>query len=70
MQTIALTITGGRLSDEMTTMRDWLDRNRHQPTRFDCERNGETVTVSVTFTDEAAATEFASRFGGSRAPAP
>lgn len=70
MQTIAVTVAGNRLSDEMTTMRDWLDRHRHQPTRFDCERNGETVTVSVTFTEEAAASAFGSRFGGSRAPAP
>lgn len=70
MPTITLTVLGENLSDEMTAMRDWLDRNQHQPTRFDCDRNGQTVIVSVAFGEEAAATAFASRFGGYRAPAP
>ena len=69
MPTITVTLPGEKLSDEMTAMRDWLDRNQHQPTRFDCDRNGQTVIVSVAFGEEAAATAFASRFGGSRAPA-
>src|SRR5689334_13240881 len=70
MPTITLTVLGENLSDEMTAMRDWLDRNQHQPTRFDCDRNGQTVIVSVAFGEEAAAIAFASRFGGYRAPAP
>jgi hypothetical protein len=70
MPTITVALLGEQLTDEMTAMRDWLDRNQHQPTRFDCDRNGETVIVSVAFTDEAAATAFAGRFGGYRAPAP
>jgi hypothetical protein len=69
MLTITLTVMGEKLSDEMTAMRDWLDRNKHQPTRFDCDRNGEMVIVSVAFLEEKAATAFASRFGGHRAPA-
>lgn len=69
MPTITVTLPGEKLSDEMTAMRDWLDRNQHQPTRFDCDRNGQTVIVSVAFGEEAAAAAFASRFGGSRAPA-
>jgi hypothetical protein len=68
--TITLTVLGENLSDEMTAMRDWLDRNQHQPMRFDCDRDGETVIVSVAFAEEAAATAFAGRFGGSRAPVP
>jgi len=70
MLTITLTVMGENLSDEMTAMRDWLDRNQHQPMRFDCDRNGETVIVSVAFSEEEAAAAFASRFGSYRAPAP
>ena len=70
MLTITLSVMGDKLSDEMTAMGEWLDRNRHQPTRFECDRNGETVIVSVAFLEKKAATAFASRFGGYRAPAP
>ena len=70
MPTITVVVLRERFTDEMIAMRDWLDRNQHQPTRFDCDRNGDTVIVSAAFSEERAATAFASRFGGSKAAAP
>jgi len=40
---------------EMVAMRAWLDRNRYEPTRFDCNQTGRQIIVSVNFGTDAAA---------------
>ena len=45
-------------------MRGWLDRNRYEATRFDCDQDGDVVVLSVAFTVEVAAEAFAMHFDG------
>jgi len=48
----------------MVVMREWLDFNRCEPSRFDCGRNGTEVVLFVGFSTGVAAEGFARRFGG------
>jgi len=48
----------------MVVMREWLDFNRCEPSRFDCGRNGTEVVLFVGFSAGVAAEGFARRFGG------
>ena len=52
------------LKERMSTMREWLDRNRYEPIAFRyLSRTGVTI-CRVDFTNEAAAGAFAQAFGG------
>jgi hypothetical protein len=64
MRTIKVRLRATDLSREMVAMRGWLDIHRYQPTRFDCNQNGDDIVLSVDFSMNAAAEAFAKRFGG------
>ena len=64
MRTVKVRLNAADLSDQMIVMRGWLDRNRYEATRFDCDQDGDVVVLSVDFTVEVAAEAFAMRFDG------
>ena len=64
MRTVKVRLNAADLSDQMIVMRGWLDRNRYEATRFDCDQHGDVVVLSVDFTVEVAAEAFAMRFDG------
>jgi hypothetical protein len=52
----------------MAAMREWLDSNRYEPAKFDCNHDGVDVVLSVEFMLDEAAKAFARRFGGKDGP--
>ena len=64
MRTVKVRLNAAELSDQMIVMREWLDRNRYEAKRFDCDQHGDVVVLSVDFTVEVAAEAFAMRFEG------
>ena len=64
MRTVKVRLNAAELSDQMIVMREWLDRNRYEAKRFDCDQHGDVVVLSVDFTVEVAAEAFAMRFDG------
>ena len=69
MRTVIMRLPAADLSGEMVAMRGWLDSNRYELTRFDCDQNGDDIIVSVDFSMDAAAAAFAKRFDGPRVTA-
>ncbi len=63
MRTISLRMHSRDLVGAMTTMRDWLDKNRYDPASFICERDGGSVVVHVGFRADDQAQAFFLRFG-------
>jgi hypothetical protein len=39
MRSVTVRVQAEDLAREMIAMRGWLDRNRYEPTRFDCNQN-------------------------------
>jgi hypothetical protein len=68
MQTVTIRVYTIDLSRDMVAMRRWLDRNGHEPARFDCDTRGDEVVLSVDFRSGAAAEAFAQRFDGESGP--
>jgi hypothetical protein len=68
MRTVTIRMHTIDLSREMVAMRGWLDRNGHEPARFDCDTRGGEVVLSVDFRSGAAAEAFAQRFDGEGGP--
>jgi hypothetical protein len=64
MRSVTLRVLARDLAREMVLMREWLDLNRCEPTRFDCGKNGAEVVLFVDFSSGIAAAGFARRFGG------
>jgi hypothetical protein len=64
MRTVKVRLNAADLSDEMIVMRGWLDRNRYEATRFECDQDGDVAVLSVDFAVEAIASAFAKRFDG------
>ena len=62
MRTIKIRMLAVDLSREMAAMREWLDRNSCEPTRFKYDQDEDAVVVSIDFPTDAAAQAFASRF--------
>jgi hypothetical protein len=46
----------------MAAMREWLDRNGYEATRFDCAQDGCEVALSLDFTSDHAAEAFEKEF--------
>jgi hypothetical protein len=70
MRSVTVRVLARDLAREMVLMREWLDLNRCEPTRFDCGKNGTEVVLFVDFSSGIVAEGFARRFGGeSGAPA-
>jgi hypothetical protein len=68
VRTIKLRLTAGGLSRKMAEMREWLDSNGYEPSRFSCDQEQDIVVVSVDFMSDAAAEAFARRFYGDTGP--
>ena len=64
MRSITVWISAAEFSATMTAIGDWLDVNRHEPTRYKYDQNKHTVLVTVDFPAEVAAEAFAMRFDG------
>jgi hypothetical protein len=64
MRSVTVRVLAADLAREMLAMRRWLDRNRYEPTRFDCNQDGSQIILSVGFPTDAAATAFAQCFDG------
>lgn len=63
MRSVTVRVLARDLAREMVLMREWLDLNRCEPTRFDCGKNGAEVVLFVDFSSGIAAVGFARRFG-------
>jgi hypothetical protein len=67
MRSVTVRVPAADLAREMVLMREWLDLNQCDPTRFDCGKNGAEVVLFVAFSSDIAAEGFARRFGGESA---
>jgi hypothetical protein len=63
MRGVTVRVLAADLAREMVAMREWLDLNQCEPTRFDCDTNGAEVVLFVGFSTSVAAAGFARRFG-------
>jgi hypothetical protein len=70
MRTVTVQLRAADFSRAMVAMREWLDRNGYEATRFKYDQHEDAVVVSVDFTGEVAAEAFARRFDGFRQPSP
>jgi hypothetical protein len=70
VRTIKVRLCAEDLSREMAAMREWLDYNSYEPRRFNCDKDRDTVVLSVDFMVDAAADAFAVRFDGKIEPSP
>jgi hypothetical protein len=68
MRIVKIRFPAADLSREMAAMREWLDSNRYEPAKFDCDHDGVDVVLSVQFMLDEAAKAFAKRFGGKDGP--
>jgi hypothetical protein len=64
MRTATVRLRVADLSREMAAMREWLDRNRHEPVKFTYDQLRDAVVVSVDFLKAEDAEEFARHFTG------
>jgi hypothetical protein len=62
MRSVTVRVLARDLARKMVLMREWLDLNRCELTRFDCGKNGEEVVLFVAFSSGLAADGFARRF--------
>ena len=68
MRIVKVRFPAADLSREMAAMREWLDSNRYEPAKFDCDHDGVDVVLSVKFMLDVAANAFAKRFGVKHGP--
>jgi hypothetical protein len=66
MVTVRLPAAG--FSAALAAMREWLDRNRYEPTKFNYDQDDEAVVLSVEFPNDQEAEAFAGRFDRKEPP--
>ena len=64
MRSVTVRICAAEFSATMTEIGEWLDANRHKPTRYKYDHTNDAVLVTVDFPAAVAADAFAMRFGG------
>jgi hypothetical protein len=64
MRSVTIWIPAVEFSGTMTAIAEWLDDNRHKPTRYKYDHNEDAVLVTLDFPAEVAAEAFAARFDG------
>jgi hypothetical protein len=64
MRTVTIRLSGEDFPTAIVAMRDWLDKNRCEPSGYRYDQTEEAVVMSVDFADHAEAKAFAKRFGG------
>jgi hypothetical protein len=52
MRTVTVRLPAAGFSAAMADMREWLDRNRFEPTKFKYEQHNEAVALSVDFLND------------------
>jgi hypothetical protein len=62
MRSVTVQIRAAEFSATMSEIGEWLDANRHKPTRYKYDHTDDAVLVTVDFPAEVAATAFATRF--------
>ena len=62
MRSVTFRVPAADLARKMVAMREWLDLNGWEPTRFDCRKRGGEVVLFVAFSTGVAAEGFARRF--------
>jgi hypothetical protein len=70
MRSVTVRVPAADLGRAMISMRQWLDLNQFEPTRFDCGKRGAEVVLSVAFCTGGAAEKFARQFGGKKVHRP
>jgi hypothetical protein len=68
MRTVVIRLRRADLSAEMAAMRAWLDENRCQPSRFDCDQYEDTTVLRLEFKRDSEAQSFRARFEPSTSP--
>jgi hypothetical protein len=68
MRTVKIRLSGEDFSTAIVTMRDWLEKNRCEPTGYRYDEDEDRVVVSVDFAVDTQAEAFAKRFGGQSGP--
>ena len=64
MRTVVIRLSGEDFAGAIVRIRDWLERNRCEPTGYRYDQNEDAVMVSVDFAVDAQANAFAERFDG------
>ena len=64
MRSVTIRLNAAEFSAAMTMIREWLDANWYEPTRYKYEHHEDEVIVTVDFRTEMAAEAFAMRFDG------
>ena len=64
MRTVVIRLSGEDFAGAIVRIRDWLERNRCEPTGYRYDQNEDAVMVSVDFAVDAQAKAFAQRFDG------
>ena len=62
MRTITVRLPAAEFSAAMGLMREWLDQNRCEPSKFKYDQEREAVVLSVEFPNDQQAEAFAKRF--------
>src|SRR5260370_22631303 len=62
MRTVTIRLSGEDFPTAIVAMRDWLDKNRCEPTSYRYDQNEDTVVMLVDFADHSQAKAFAKRF--------
>ena len=74
MRSVTVRLNAADFSAAMTTIGEWLEANRHEPTRYKYDHHEDAVVVTVDISTQMAAEAFAARFDGvyqsSTQPAP
>ena len=64
MRSVMVRLNAAEFSAAMTIIREWLDANRYEPTRYKYDHHDDAVLVTIDFPTEVAAEAFAARFEG------
>ena len=64
MRVVQVAASRAAFADTLGAMRDWLDRNNRPLVRFETATEGETITITVQFEDDALGEAFRQDFGG------
>jgi hypothetical protein len=70
MRTVTVRLPAAGFSAAMGAMREWLDCNRYEPTKFKYDQDSEAVIVSVVFLHDQEGEAFARRFDGKEPAGP
>ena len=64
MRTVTVRLPAAGFSAALAAMREWLERNRYEPTKFNYDQDDEAVVLSVEFPGDQEGEAFATRFDG------